>query len=84
MSKLKMPKRVYNVVNGLGIGFEKTFRDAPEPALDNIAKKGIKLAANARTVVTKDLYDIVVKMVEEEKLRLTVAWIEGDVVLDLA
>jgi hypothetical protein len=83
MSELNMPTRAYNVANGLGIGYEETFLEALEPALENIAKKGIKLAANAGTVATKDLYDVVVKMVEEKKLSLTVAWVEGDAVLDL-
>jgi hypothetical protein len=83
MSELNMPTRAYNVTNGLGIGYEETFLEALEPALENIAKKGIKLAANAGTVATKELYDIVVNMVREKGLDLTIAWIEGDVVLDL-
>ncbi|KAN0099788.1 DUF1446 domain containing protein [Hyaloscypha variabilis] len=83
MSELNMPTRAYNVANGLGIGYEETFLEALEPALENIAKKGIKLAANAGTVATKELYDIVVKMVKDKGLDLTIAWIEGDAVLDL-
>jgi Acyclic terpene utilisation family protein AtuA len=83
MSKLNMPIRAYNVANGLGIGYEETFLEALEPALENIAKKGIKLAANAGAVATKELCDVVVKMFEEKQLNLTVAWIEGDAVLDL-
>jgi hypothetical protein len=83
MSELNVPTRAYNVANGLGVAYEETFLKALEPALDNIAKKGIKLAANAGTVATKELYDVVVNMVAEKKLDLTVAWIEGDAVLDL-
>ena len=83
MSELNMPTRAYNVANGLGIGYEETFLEALEPALENIVKKGIKLAANAGTVATKELYDIVVKMVKDKGLDLTIAWIEGDAVLDL-
>ncbi|PMD37164.1 DUF1446-domain-containing protein [Hyaloscypha variabilis F] len=83
MSELNMPTRAYNVANGLGIGYEETFLEALEPALENIAKKGIKLAANAGTVATKELYDIVVKMAKDKGLDLTIAWIEGDAVLDL-
>jgi Acyclic terpene utilisation family protein AtuA len=83
MSELNMPTRAYNIANGLGIGYEETFLEALEPALENIAKKGIKLAANAGTVATKELYDVVLNMVKEKGLDLTVAWIEGDAVLDL-
>jgi hypothetical protein len=83
MSELNMPIRAYNVAKDLGIGYEPTFLEALEPALENIAKKGIKVAANAGCVATKDLYELVVKMVEEKGLSLTVAWIEGDALLDL-
>ncbi|KAH8686104.1 hypothetical protein BGZ60DRAFT_502447 [Tricladium varicosporioides] len=69
MSELNMPTRAYNVTNGTGIGYEESFLEALEPALENIAKKGIKLACNAGTVATQDLYDMVVKL--------------GDAVLDL-
>lgn len=48
----------------------------------NIARKGIKLAANAGTVATKDLYDLVVQMAQEKGLHLNVAWVEGDAVLE--
>ncbi|KAH6677709.1 hypothetical protein B0J14DRAFT_536427 [Halenospora varia] len=82
MSELNMPTRAYNVANGIGIGYEESFLEALEPALENIAKKRIKLACNAGTVATKDLYDVVVKMVADKKLPLTIAWIEGDAVLD--
>ena len=53
-----------------------------EPAIENLAKKGIKLAANGGTVATKKLFDIVVEMVKKKNLNLCVAWVEGDVVLD--
>ena len=73
ISELNVPTRAYNVAKGLGIGYEPTFLGALEPALENIAKKGIKVAANAGCVATKELYELVVKMVEEKGLRLTVA-----------
>lgn len=63
-------------------GYEPSFLEALEPALENLAKKGIKLAANAGTVATKDLFDIVVDMAREKGLDLCVAWVEGDVVLE--
>jgi hypothetical protein len=82
MSELNMPTQAYNIANGLGLGYEESFLQALEPALEDIAKKGLKLAANAGTVATKALYDVVVKMVEEKKLDLVIAWVEGDVLLD--
>ncbi|TID15724.1 DUF1446-domain-containing protein [Venturia nashicola] len=52
--------------NGDCIGYEPSFLEALEPALEDIAKKGLKLACNAGCVATKDLYEEVVKMVEEK------------------
>ncbi|KAF2495864.1 DUF1446-domain-containing protein, partial [Lophium mytilinum] len=82
MSEVNMPTRAYDIVNSLGVGYEPTFIETLEPALENIAKKGLKLAANAGTVATKDLFNIVVSMVKEKGLDLNVAWVEGDAVLD--
>jgi Acyclic terpene utilisation family protein AtuA len=82
MSELNMPTRAYDASKHVGIGYEESFLEALEPALENISKKGIKLAANAGAVATKELYEAVVKMVEEKNLPLTIAWIEGDSVLD--
>lgn len=48
----------------------------------NIAKKGIKVAANPGVVATKELYDVVVAMAKEKNLSLCIAWVEGDVVLE--
>ena len=80
MSELNMPKRAFEVSQGLGIGYETSFLEALEPAIDTIASKKIKLAANAGTVATRDLYDLVVKLVKQKDLDLTVAWVEGDLV----
>lgn len=82
MSELNMPTRAFDSVTKNAVGYEESFLEALEPALENIAKKGIKLAANAGTVATKDLYEAVVKMIEEKGLSLTVAWVEGDSVLE--
>jgi hypothetical protein len=82
MSELNMPSRAYDVANGLGIGYEETFVEALEPALEDLARRKIKFAANGGTVATKELFDIVVGLVAKKGLDLSVAWVEGDVVLD--
>lgn len=84
MSELNMPTRAYNVsTDPSAIGYEETFLEALEPALVDIARKGIKLAANAGTVATKKLYELVVEMVKAKGLDLVVAWVEGDVLTDV-
>ncbi|KAF7556437.1 hypothetical protein G7Z17_g1429 [Cylindrodendrum hubeiense] len=74
-----MPSRAYAVTHGLGVGYEETFLEALEPALENLAKRKMKLAANAGTTATKELFQLVVDMVKEKGLDLRVAWVEGDV-----
>lgn len=61
--------------------YEPTFLEALEPALVNIAKHGIKLAANAGASDTELLHNVVKKMVKDKGLDLKVAWISGDEVL---
>jgi hypothetical protein len=75
-------KHFTSITGLISLGYEPSFLEALEPAIENIAKKGIKLAANAGTVATKDLYDIVVAMAKRKNLDLCIAWVEGDVVLD--
>ncbi|RDI76422.1 hypothetical protein Vi05172_g13578 [Venturia inaequalis] len=82
MSELNMPTRAIDASKGIGIGYEPSFLEALDPALEDIARKGLKLACNAGCVATRDLYEEVVKMVEGKGLDLVVAWVEGDVVLD--
>lgn len=82
MSELNMPRRAWEKHND-GIGYESTFLEALEPALESIVQRKLKLVANAGATATKDLYDIVVRMIKERGLDLTVAWIEGDEVTDL-
>ncbi|KAF2400582.1 DUF1446-domain-containing protein [Trichodelitschia bisporula] len=82
MSELNMPTRAYNASQGASIGYEESFLEALEPALGDIARKGIKVAVNAGAVATKDLYDVVVDMVKEKGLDLVVAWVEGDALLE--
>jgi hypothetical protein len=82
MSELNMPTQAYNLANGIGNGYEETFLEALEPALEGLAKKGIKLACNAGAVATKKLFDATVSLVKAKGLELTVAWVEGDAVLE--
>lgn len=66
MNELNMPTRAMDTSNNVGIGYEESFLEALEPALKTIAKKWLKLACNAGAVGTKDLYETVLKMVEEK------------------
>ncbi|KAH9885725.1 hypothetical protein F4778DRAFT_760318 [Xylariomycetidae sp. FL2044] len=82
MSELNMPSRAYSVMNGGKVGYEETFLESLEPALDDLARRKIKFAANGGTVAAKDLFDVVVDMVAKKGLSLQVAWVEGDLVMD--
>ncbi|KAI9930605.1 hypothetical protein ASPWEDRAFT_27121 [Aspergillus wentii DTO 134E9] len=62
-------------------GYELTFLLALEPALNDIAKHGIKVAVNAGNTDTRGLYDVVTRMVQSKGLDLKVAWVSGDEVL---
>lgn len=53
--------------------YEPSFLEALEPALDDLAKYGIKLAVNAGVTDTKGLYEVVIRMVEAKKLDLKVS-----------
>lgn len=63
--------------------FEQHFVDAVKEALPHIARRGIKLAVNAGASDTKRLHDRLVDLVKEKGLSLTVAWVEGDEVMDV-
>lgn len=73
-----------NAFVGGGPAFEASFLEALEPALEDLANYGIKVAANAGNADVKGLFDIVEKMVQKKGLagKLKVAWIEGDEVLE--
>jgi hypothetical protein len=58
--------------------FAENFMDCFEPAIDDLAKKGIKLAVNAGASDTEILAKIVQKTVKERGHDLKVAWVEGD------
>jgi Acyclic terpene utilisation family protein AtuA len=62
--------------------YEKTFLSSLEPVLPEIAKRGIKVAANAGSSNTKALYDALVALLREKMIPLNVAWVDGDQVLD--
>ena len=63
------------------VAYEASFLEALAPALDDIAKYGIKVAVNAGASDTKGLAAVVKEMVGTRGLK--VAWIEGDDVLDV-
>lgn len=72
---------VGNAFVGAGPAFEASFLEALEPALEDLAKYGIKVAANAGNSDTKVLYKIVCDMIKKKGLNIKVAWISGDEVL---
>jgi pyruvate/oxaloacetate carboxyltransferase len=52
--------------------YDLSFLEALEPALDDLAKYGIKLAVNAGVTDTEGLYKVVTRMVQAKKLDLKV------------
>ncbi|EXJ92318.1 hypothetical protein A1O3_00868 [Capronia epimyces CBS 606.96] len=66
---------------GAGPAYEAPFLEALEPALEDIAKYGIKVVANAGNTDTETLYNVVNDMIRRKKLGIKVAWISGDEVL---
>lgn len=52
--------------------YDLSFLEALEPALDDLAKYGIKLAVNAGVTDTESLYKVVTRMVQAKKLDLKV------------
>ncbi|KAF6823851.1 duf1446 domain-containing protein [Colletotrichum plurivorum] len=63
--------------------FEPSFLEAVEPALTHIDARRIKVAVNAGASDTKKLHDVLVEMIRDKGLKLKVAWIEGDEVMDV-
>ncbi|KAE8393330.1 hypothetical protein BDV23DRAFT_39527 [Aspergillus alliaceus] len=62
-------------------GYELSFLLALQPALEDLARYGIKVAVNAGNTDTEGLYKAVTEMVKAKGLNLKVAWISGDEVL---
>lgn len=52
--------------------YELTFLESLEPALPDLARYGIKVAANAGVADTRGMYEMVVRMVERKGLDLKV------------
>ncbi|WDK13120.1 hypothetical protein CGRA01v4_04401 [Colletotrichum graminicola] len=63
--------------------FEPSFLQAIEPALKYLDARRIKVAVNAGASDTKKLHDVLISMIDEKGLKLKVAWIEGDEVIDV-
>lgn len=63
------------VQNGM---YADNFLDCFIPAIDNIARRGIKIAVNAGGSDTEILAKLVLKKVGEAGYKLKVAWVEGD------
>jgi hypothetical protein len=61
-----------------GDAYEPTFLESLGPALNDIAKYGIKVAVNAGASDTQLLHKVVTDMVKSKGLELKVAWISGD------
>lgn len=57
------------------------FIESLDPALEHIARYGIKVAVNAGASDTALLHKVVTDMVKEKGLSLKVAWVSGDEVL---
>jgi hypothetical protein len=52
--------------------YDLSFLEAVEPAMEDLAKHGIKLAVNAGVTDTKGLYEVMVRMVQAKNLDLKV------------
>jgi len=59
-----------------------TFLKARQPALASTARYGIKVAVNAGGADPKLLHATVVKTIDGQGMKLNVAWVEGDDVLE--
>ncbi|KAJ5097885.1 hypothetical protein N7532_004886 [Penicillium argentinense] len=74
-------RRVDQATTQTAPAYDLSFLEALNPALDDLARHGIKLAVNAGVTDTKGLYEVVMKMVQAKGLDLKVAWVSGDEVL---
>jgi pyruvate/oxaloacetate carboxyltransferase len=52
--------------------YDVSFLEALDPALEDLAKHGIKVAVNAGVTDTKGLYEVVMQMVQKKGLDLKV------------
>ncbi|TKA35369.1 hypothetical protein B0A54_13448 [Friedmanniomyces endolithicus] len=81
MSEANMTARATLKMAGGGDAYEPSFIEALEPALNDIARYGIKVAVNAGASDTALLAKVVTDLVATKRLSLKVAWISGDEVL---
>ncbi|TKA41928.1 hypothetical protein B0A54_06609 [Friedmanniomyces endolithicus] len=81
MSEANMTARATMKMAGGGDAYEPSFIEALEPALNDIARYGIKVAVNAGASDTALLAKVVTDLVATKRLSLKVAWISGDEVL---
>ncbi|KAK1078249.1 hypothetical protein LTR33_007396 [Friedmanniomyces endolithicus] len=81
MSEANMTARATMKIAGGGDAYEPSFIEALEPALNDIARYGIKVAVNAGASDTALLAKVVTDLVATKRLSLKVAWISGDEVL---
>lgn len=72
-----------NPLVAAGPAFETSFLEALEPALEDLAKYGIRVAVNAGASDTEGLYKVVRNIIFKKGLasKLKLAWISGDEVL---
>ncbi|GKT56009.1 DUF1446 domain-containing protein [Colletotrichum tofieldiae] len=63
--------------------FEPSFLEAIEPALEHLDARQIRIAVNAGASDTKKLHDILVSVISKKGLKLRVAWVEGDEVIEV-
>lgn len=68
-------RRVDQQTGGTAPAYELSFLEALEPALNDLAKYGIKVAVNAGVTDTEGLYKVVTQMVQAKKLNLKVSLI---------
>jgi hypothetical protein len=60
------------------LAYEPTFLEAIVPALPLLDKHRIKVAVNAGASDPKGLCDVIKKLVKDQGLKLSVAWVDGD------
>ena len=82
MSEANMTALTSRSLEGV-TSYEPTFLEALAPAMNDIARYGIKVAVNAGGSDVRGLADAVKKLISKNGLSLNVAWIEGDDVLDV-
>jgi len=58
--------------------YAENFMDCFEPAIEDLARRGIKLAVNAGASDTEILAKLVRNKIKEKGVDLKVAWVEGD------